>query len=140
MAKKNGAIMYKCSNCGYSQPKWLGRCPECGEWNSLDEEDIYASGRLAVLVREDPLKNAAEVLNICRNVTGHILEKTEKSSVTLDGCTAAELSLHQQRLDSHAAAAQSGQADAADIYGCAIRTYLLAGELIRRIKNEAEHR
>ena len=29
--------MYKCTNCGYSQPKWLGRCPECGEWNSLEE-------------------------------------------------------------------------------------------------------
>ena len=37
MAKKNGQIMYKCSNCGHSQPKWLGRCPECGEWNSLEE-------------------------------------------------------------------------------------------------------
>ena len=29
--------MYKCTNCGYSQPRWLGRCPECGEWNSLEE-------------------------------------------------------------------------------------------------------
>lgn len=29
--------MYKCSQCGYSQPRWLGRCPECGEWNSLEE-------------------------------------------------------------------------------------------------------
>ena len=37
MAKKNGSIMYKCNNCGYSQPRWLGRCPECGEWNSLEE-------------------------------------------------------------------------------------------------------
>lgn len=37
MAKKNGSIMYKCSSCGYSQPRWLGRCPECGEWNSLEE-------------------------------------------------------------------------------------------------------
>ncbi len=37
MAKKNGSIMYKCSNCGYSQLRWLGRCPECGEWNSLEE-------------------------------------------------------------------------------------------------------
>lgn len=37
MAKKNGSIIYKCSNCGYSQPRWLGRCPECGEWNSLEE-------------------------------------------------------------------------------------------------------
>lgn len=37
MAKKSGSITYKCSNCGYSQPRWLGRCPECGEWNSLEE-------------------------------------------------------------------------------------------------------
>lgn len=37
MAKKNGSIMYKCSACGYQQPRWLGRCPECGEWNSLEE-------------------------------------------------------------------------------------------------------
>lgn len=37
MAKKNGSIIYKCSSCGYSQPRWLGRCPECGEWNSLEE-------------------------------------------------------------------------------------------------------
>lgn len=37
MAKKNGSIVFKCSNCGYSQPRWLGRCPDCGEWNTLEE-------------------------------------------------------------------------------------------------------
>lgn len=37
MAKKTGAIIYKCNSCGYTQPRWLGRCPECGEWNSLEE-------------------------------------------------------------------------------------------------------
>lgn len=36
MAKKK-SIIYKCSNCGYSQPAWLGRCPECGEWNTMEE-------------------------------------------------------------------------------------------------------
>lgn len=50
MAKKNGSIIYKCSNCGYSQPRWLGRCPDCGEWNSLEEviidkNNITAAGR-----------------------------------------------------------------------------------------------
>lgn len=50
MAKKNGSVMYKCSNCGYSQPRWLGRCPECGEWNSLEEiiidkNNVSAAGR-----------------------------------------------------------------------------------------------
>ena len=37
MAKKNGSISYRCNNCGYTQPRWLGRCPECGEWNSMEE-------------------------------------------------------------------------------------------------------
>lgn len=37
MAKKNGTITYRCSSCGYSQPKWLGRCPQCGSWNTLEE-------------------------------------------------------------------------------------------------------
>ena len=37
MAKKKNAIVYKCSECGYTQPRWLGRCPECGSWNTLEE-------------------------------------------------------------------------------------------------------
>lgn len=37
MNKKNGSIVYKCSNCDYSQSRWLGRCPVCGEWNSFEE-------------------------------------------------------------------------------------------------------
>ncbi len=28
---------YVCQQCGSSQAKWMGRCPECGEWNSLVE-------------------------------------------------------------------------------------------------------
>ncbi|MBQ7158197.1 MAG: DNA repair protein RadA [Treponema sp.] len=37
MAKKKNTVVYKCSECGYTQPKWLGRCPECGSWNTLEE-------------------------------------------------------------------------------------------------------
>jgi DNA repair protein RadA/Sms len=31
-------IIYACQSCGYQTPKWLGRCPDCGQWNSLVEE------------------------------------------------------------------------------------------------------
>src|SRR3954470_14402318 len=31
-------IVYACQECGAQSPKWLGRCPECGAWNSLVEE------------------------------------------------------------------------------------------------------
>ncbi len=34
-AEKN---VYRCQACGHKSPKWLGRCPECGEWNTLAEE------------------------------------------------------------------------------------------------------
>jgi DNA repair protein RadA/Sms len=29
---------HACQNCGYRNPKWLGRCPECGEYNTMVEE------------------------------------------------------------------------------------------------------
>jgi DNA repair protein RadA/Sms len=30
--------VFECQSCGYSAPKWLGRCPDCGSWNSFAEE------------------------------------------------------------------------------------------------------
>ncbi len=30
--------IYVCNNCGYETAKWLGKCPECGEWASFEEE------------------------------------------------------------------------------------------------------
>ncbi|MFW6422273.1 MAG: DNA repair protein RadA [Candidatus Bipolaricaulota bacterium] len=43
-------MAYKCSNCGYSSIKWLGRCPKCGEWDSFaqsnSEDSVAAEGDL----------------------------------------------------------------------------------------------
>lgn len=35
--------VYFCSNCGNESPKWLGKCPNCGEWNTYVEEKVQAS-------------------------------------------------------------------------------------------------
>ena len=32
--------IFFCSNCGTSAPKWLGKCPQCNEWNTFQEELI----------------------------------------------------------------------------------------------------
>lgn len=37
MATKNKAV-FVCSECGYTSAKWSGRCPSCGEWNTMNEE------------------------------------------------------------------------------------------------------
>ena len=38
MAKAKTA--YVCDNCGYDSPKWVGRCPSCGQWNSFKEINV----------------------------------------------------------------------------------------------------
>lgn len=43
MAKRKTKFM--CRDCGYESPKWMGRCPGCGEWNTMDEEvEIVSKG------------------------------------------------------------------------------------------------
>ena len=37
MAKSKS--IYVCSECGYETPRWLGRCPDCGSWNTLTEQE-----------------------------------------------------------------------------------------------------
>jgi DNA repair protein RadA/Sms len=41
--------VFRCQACGHAEPKWLGRCPACGEWNALVEE--IAAGRGAAPAR-----------------------------------------------------------------------------------------
>jgi len=36
--KKQSETIFVCQSCGHQSGKWLGKCPECGEWNSLVEE------------------------------------------------------------------------------------------------------
>ena len=37
MAGKTKSV-FVCNQCGFETPKWLGKCPACGEWNTLEEE------------------------------------------------------------------------------------------------------
>ena len=43
--------VYICSECGYESPKWYGKCPSCGEWNTMNEEireSVKAAPKAAV--------------------------------------------------------------------------------------------
>lgn len=35
---KGSKTFFVCEECGYKSPKWLGKCPSCGSWNSFNEE------------------------------------------------------------------------------------------------------
>jgi len=47
MAKSK--TVYVCQNCGVDSPKWIGRCPSCGEWNSYVEEHVLQKDSRAAL-------------------------------------------------------------------------------------------
>jgi DNA repair protein RadA/Sms len=53
--------IYACTECGAQQPRWLGRCPGCGAWESLVEESVGAEQpRRGDLLQLDPQSGAAK--------------------------------------------------------------------------------
>jgi DNA repair protein RadA/Sms len=68
--------IFACSSCGHESPKWHGRCPGCGEWNTLVEERAAPAvrsgglgGRAAKAVRPVPLREV-EAAHVARIGTG----------------------------------------------------------------------
>ncbi|MBQ2957730.1 MAG: DNA repair protein RadA [Clostridia bacterium] len=56
MAKQK--TIYVCSECGYETARWLGKCPECGNWNTLTEQEAVSA---APAMAEKKLKRAPGV-------------------------------------------------------------------------------
>lgn len=65
MAKVKKA--YFCRECGFEAPKWLGKCPACGEWNSFTEEVISKSNSsaaaMAASLPATPPQRVTEIQN-----------------------------------------------------------------------------
>lgn len=45
---RNPKIIYTCQNCGYQTPKWLGKCPDCNQWDSIIEEVYHDPGKASL--------------------------------------------------------------------------------------------
>ena len=46
---KHSKLIFICQNCGYQTPKWLGKCPDCGQWDSISEEITGSPARVSTL-------------------------------------------------------------------------------------------
>ena len=53
---------YFCNNCGAEAPKWLGKCPECGQWNTFVEEIVTKESKNHIRFNDDQ-RNAPIPLN-----------------------------------------------------------------------------
>ncbi len=50
-------IAYVCSECGFDSPKWVGKCPSCGQWNTMKEMRLAAAKGSATGRAAQPLRN-----------------------------------------------------------------------------------
>ncbi len=56
MARKEKEIVYVCSECGHVESKWIGRCPECGGWNTFTEEKVEGKEEKRQPVMDDQVR------------------------------------------------------------------------------------
>ncbi len=69
---------FKCTNCGYSSPKWIGKCPECNAWNTFAETTESADlGKVGSRV-DISIKKVNTVANKLENFAD-VLEKIKTS-------------------------------------------------------------
>lgn len=62
MAKTKYKSLWFCSSCGADSPKWAGRCPSCGEWNTMVEEKV-AAGPSKTLSPSKAGRSVAQTVN-----------------------------------------------------------------------------
>ena len=66
--------IYVCSNCGYETPKWLGKCPDCNNWNTFEEEVVQVkSTRKSTTVARTPKKTAKKLTEVTSSKSDRIV-------------------------------------------------------------------
>ena len=75
MAQQKTKSVWFCSSCGNESPKWMGRCPACGEWNTMVEEKVVTG---VSRKQEDRTPGASS-----RPLSLSEIDSTEEARITL---------------------------------------------------------
>ena len=54
---------YVCTECGHTESKWMGRCPECNSWNTFEEEIVSSPNKSKIGVSSPSLDNKVRKLS-----------------------------------------------------------------------------
>jgi DNA repair protein RadA/Sms len=81
MAKEK--TVFTCNECGGTSPKWLGKCPQCGAWNTLEETKAEVAGknRMQALARG---LNAAQPVTTLSDIEASDVARTPTGIEELD--------------------------------------------------------
>ena len=56
MPKEKLKTIYVCTQCGETSPRWLGRCPSCGAWNTMTEDVVAEPAKTAATRSSAPAR------------------------------------------------------------------------------------
>lgn len=84
MAKKNSTV-FVCNGCGYESPKWLGKCPACGEWNSFFEEKVVTSSGSSIKDKSKPKSETIKLNEVVHKETFRLKTGVDELDRVLGG-------------------------------------------------------
>ncbi|HSW75306.1 MAG TPA: DNA repair protein RadA [Candidatus Saccharimonadales bacterium] len=84
MAKKT-SVHYVCTNCGASYTSWAGKCAQCGEWNTLQEEAVLDAGIAGGAVSNGRALQAASVESLLEHDQPRMITGIDDVDVVLGG-------------------------------------------------------
>lgn len=145
MAKVKKA--YFCSNCGYESPKFLGKCPSCGEWNTFTEEVIskadtpsrsvtFASGSVKpVLLSDISSSGNEERISLSSSASSSAMRSSELDRVLGGGIVKGSLVL----IGGEPGIGKSTLSLQIPLHNSALKTLYVSGEeSVKQIKLRAE--
>ncbi|PXW87746.1 DNA repair protein RadA/Sms [Streptohalobacillus salinus] len=57
-------VKFVCQECGYESAKWMGKCPSCGEWNTMVEETVVKSSPKHTGIGSDSAQKPEKITSI----------------------------------------------------------------------------
>lgn len=82
MAKKK--TVFVCTECGYDAPKWSGKCPQCGQWNTMTEETVSVAPEGSFGARVASAGHGASAPTPVDDICGGEGERTQTGIAELD--------------------------------------------------------
>ena len=78
--KNKTATSFVCQSCTYQVPKWVGKCPECNEWNTFQEE-VYVNLKTKAGKKVQSVLNVEEIPRLVRDVS---LKEQDRIKTTIN--------------------------------------------------------
>ena len=85
MSAKKIQSAFFCQNCGTQSPKWLGKCPQCNEWNTFVEEILNKDSKIATTISSNNSSKPILIKDIDYTQEQRIITNDKELNRTLGG-------------------------------------------------------